>query len=294
MPDPFAPSARGVERHLRPRLAIDIGTRIDGVAQNLVDGVVARLDPANLRVRVHLQRELVGLVAEPQPHTARRAGLGEALEHGADGGDDGLVGMEAHLAVGLAPDEADGKPTSQLATRRLVANAAVEAGSEHVQLRLAHRAFETEQQPVVEQRRVIDAVSVADQRVGEAGEIDETVPVGVVAGEPRHLETKDKSNAGERDLGSEARKSGARDGAGAGEPEVLVDDDDAILGPTELARFVGKCILPLCRLAIVLDLGCARLAQVDDGLTRETARRDKDFGAADARRESARPPACAR
>jgi hypothetical protein len=37
---------------------------------------------------------------------------------------------------------------------------------------------------------VIDAVSVADQRVGEAGEIDETVPVGVVASEPRHLETK--------------------------------------------------------------------------------------------------------
>jgi hypothetical protein len=65
LPDPLAPNAGRLERHLRSRLAIDVGARIDGVAQDLVDGVIARLDPANLRVRVHLQRELVSLVAEP-------------------------------------------------------------------------------------------------------------------------------------------------------------------------------------------------------------------------------------
>jgi hypothetical protein len=160
LPDPLAPNAGRLERHLRSRLAIDVGARIDGVAQDLVDGMVARLDPANLRVRVHLQWELVSLVAEPQPHAARRAGLGEAGEDGADRGRDGLVGMQQNLAVGLAPHEAHGQAAAQLATGGLVANAAVETGSEHMQLGLAHRPLQPEQQTVVEQRRMIDAVGM--------------------------------------------------------------------------------------------------------------------------------------
>ena len=44
--------------------------------------------------------------------------------------------------------------------------------------------------------RVIDAVTIANQRVGETGEIDEPVPVGVVAGKPRHLEAEHEANAG--------------------------------------------------------------------------------------------------
>jgi hypothetical protein len=45
-----------------------------------------------------------------------------------DGGDDGLVGVEADLAIGLAPDKADRQSSAQFTARRLVANAAVEAG----------------------------------------------------------------------------------------------------------------------------------------------------------------------
>ena len=101
---------------------------------------------------------------------------------------------------------------------------------------------------------MIDAVAIADQRVGEPGKIDEAVPIGIVAGKPRHLETEHETDAGERNLGGEPREAGARDRAGAGEAEVLVDDDDAILGPAELARLGGKRILPFGRLAIVLDL----------------------------------------
>jgi len=60
------------------------------------------------------------------------------------------------------------------------ANAAVETGSEHMQLGLAHRPLQPEQQTVVEQRRMIDAVGIPDQRVGKAGKIDEAMPVGVL------------------------------------------------------------------------------------------------------------------
>lgn len=126
--DSFAPRTRRLERHLHSRLAIDVGACIDGVAQYLVDGVVARLNPTDLGVRAHLQRKLQPLIAEPQPHAARRAGFCEAGEDGADHRNDGLIGMKQNLAVGLTPHEAHGQATPQFATCGLVADAAVEAG----------------------------------------------------------------------------------------------------------------------------------------------------------------------
>src|SRR5262245_45211679 len=103
-----------------------------------------------------------------------------------------------------------------------------------MQLRLAHRSFQAEQQTVVEQGRMIDAVGIPDQRVGETGEVDEAVPIGVVAGEPRHLETEHEPNMGERNLSSETREAGSCNRTGAGKAEVLVDDENAILGPAEI------------------------------------------------------------
>ena len=75
-----------------------------------MDGVVARLDPTDLGVRAHLQRKLQTLIAEPQPHAARRAGFREAGEDGADRSNDGLIGMKQNLAVGLTPHT---KPTGK-------------------------------------------------------------------------------------------------------------------------------------------------------------------------------------
>ena len=50
---------------------------------------------------------------------------------------------------------------------------------------------------------------------------------------------------GERDFGGEAGEARSRDKAGAGETEVLIDDDDAIGWPAEFAGFGGKRILSL-------------------------------------------------
>ena len=44
-------------------------------------------------------------------------------------------------------------------------------------------AFQAKQQAVVEHGRMIDTIGVADQRVGQAAKLDETMPIGVVAGE---------------------------------------------------------------------------------------------------------------
>jgi hypothetical protein len=92
------------------------------------------------------------------------------------------------------------------------------------------------------------------------------MPIGVVARQARDLEPEHEADVGERDLGSEPGEARSRHKAGAGESEVLIDDDDAIGGPAEFTGFGGKRILSIGRLAIVLDLGGAGLAQVDDRL----------------------------
>src|SRR6516162_4569499 len=137
----FRPRAGGVENRLPSGFAIDIGPGIDGIAQDVVDGRVARLDPADLGAGVHLQGELEPFGAEPQPDPSRRSHLGEAGEDAANGGDDGFVGIEANLAVGLAPNEADRQPAAQFAPRGLVLDSAVEASSQYIKFCLAHCSF---------------------------------------------------------------------------------------------------------------------------------------------------------
>src|SRR5208282_951902 len=118
-------------------------------------------------VLVHLQRECEPFRAEPEPDAARRARLGETGEDVADGGDNGLVGVETDLAIGLAPNKTDRQSSTELTTCCLVANAAVKASPQHMQLGFAHGAFEPEQEAIVEEGWMVDAVSIADQRVGE-------------------------------------------------------------------------------------------------------------------------------
>ena len=86
---------------------------------------------------------------------------------------------------------------------------------------------------------MIDAVGVADQRIGEAAQFDEAMPVGVVARQARDLEPEHEADVGERDFGGQSGEPRSRDKAGAGEPEVLVDDDDAIGGPAEFPGLGG-------------------------------------------------------
>ena len=123
---------------------------------------------------------------------------------------DGLVGVEADLAVRSSPQtKPDRQATPQFAARGLVADAAVEAGAQDVQLGLAHRALQPQHQAIVEQRRVIDAIGVADQRVGQPAQVEQAVPVGVVAGEARDLEPEHDPDVAEGDLGGQAREAAA-------------------------------------------------------------------------------------
>ena len=104
---------------------------------------------------------------------------------------------------------------------------------------------------------MIEAVSIADESVGETSQINEAMPIGVVAGEPRCFKAEHEADVGERHFGGEPGKSGTGDGAGPREAKILINDKDALIRPTEFARLAGQGVLALRRLSIVLDLGGA-------------------------------------
>src|SRR5207244_11971644 len=116
----------------------------------------------------------------------------------------------------------------------------------------------------------------------------------VVARQARDLESEHEADVGECDFGGEAGEARSRNKAGTGEPEVLIDDDDAIIGPAKFTGFGGKRILSIGRLAMWLDLGGARLAPVGGGLAWQLAGRDLGVFVHGSPPSTPRPRACGR
>ena len=128
------------------------------------NAALAVMSPIATRLRTIVSRwmvELLGLPASTEAMfvggatVANVCGLAAGRDHvltaaGWDAAGDGLVGIEKHLAVFLAPDHADGQAAAQLAPGGLVADPAVEPGSDDMKLGFGHGAFESQQQTVIE------------------------------------------------------------------------------------------------------------------------------------------------
>ncbi len=112
---------------------------------------------------------------------------------------------------------------------------------------------------------MIEAVAVSDQSVGDAAEIEQAVPVGIVARHAGDFEAEHDADVAEGYFRGQAGEPGALGESGAGHAQVFVDDDHLFFGPTQLAGFLDQSILASGGLAVVLDLRRAGLANVDEG-----------------------------
>src|SRR5213593_4907216 len=99
--------------------------------------------------------------------------------------------METHFTILLAPNQSHRQFAPQLATLRFVPNTAVEPSPNDVQFRFAHRPLQAKNQSIVEQCRMVQAIAVADQCIGDGTKVQQPVPVGIVARQPRNLDAQD-------------------------------------------------------------------------------------------------------
>jgi hypothetical protein len=76
----------------------------------------------------------------------------------------------------------------QFAALRLIAFACFQAAVQHVQLRFAHRALESQQKAVIVIARVVHAVGVSQQRPEDRAQFQQLMPIPARSGQPAHLD----------------------------------------------------------------------------------------------------------
>jgi hypothetical protein len=113
----------------RPAFAVGVSASIHRIGEDMMQRGVGGGDPADLPGRAGLLGEGQVLRAEPKPDAARRTELGETLEDSADGADDRCIRMKQDFTILFSPNKADRQAATQLSASGLVANAAVEPGT---------------------------------------------------------------------------------------------------------------------------------------------------------------------
>jgi hypothetical protein len=195
-------------------------------------------------------------------HGAERAQLVELLEDQAHDRLHLLVGVDRQPARGQA-HVAHRRVVEQLPPPRLVQPPLVHPLAEHVQLGLADRPLEAEQQAVVVIARIVQAIGVGQQRVEQGAQLQELVPVLARAGQAAHLDAEHDADVPEAHLGQQALEARAALGGGAAAAQVLVDHQHPIRRPAPLDRARAQGVLQRRRLAVLEDLLGGRLAHVD-------------------------------
>jgi hypothetical protein len=99
---------------------------------------------------------------------------------------------------------------------------------------------------------VVDTLGVDDQRVQQRAEVEQLIPVAVIAGQARDLEADHRADAAQTDLGHEPLKPGQIGGGRRRLPEILIDDDD--LMPAQRAGVGRQVILPPATFLMMADL----------------------------------------
>ena len=146
------------------------------VGQDVVHRPIARARPPDPALPDRAARQLLPLGDQLQRDLPRGAERSPQAEHPVDRVTDLLVRAQ-HYPVVVVAVQPDRQRQAQLAARGLVAQPADQSRADEVQLRLAHRALEPEQQPVVEVRRRVHAVTVGDQRAGQRAQVQQPMPV---------------------------------------------------------------------------------------------------------------------
>ena len=230
-----------------------------------MDRSVRRRDPTDRVFHVPPHREEKALGAEPKPDLADRSQFPEFRKDRVDGADHCFIGWETNFAVAFSPHEAHGQAATQFPAGRFVANSPLESRTQDVKFCLRHDAFQAENQAIVEERRMIDAVAVSHQSIGHAAQIEQAIPVGIVACQARDFQTKHDSRAAHSHFRGQVCEAGALDPSRTRPAQIFIDDDHLLFGPAQLADFFHQIILARGGLAVVFDLRGAGLTDVDIG-----------------------------
>src|SRR4029077_11826383 len=247
--------------------SIDVGARVRRIMQEGQDAPVVQGAP----------QELTVATAPVEPGGEAQVIAGEGLDdpargpHRVEGGEDQahrlldlLIGIEDELAGGIR-DQPGGRPEAELARLGLGQLVGQQPRPEPVRFGGAHGALDPQDQPVVVLSGIINAVLVDDEGVGQATDFNEAIPVAAAPGPSGGFQAEDGAGAAQADLGHHVLETIATEGGGPGESLVLVDDLDALFGPSQLFGVLRQVILASGAGGMIAHLRGRRLPDGDQG-----------------------------
>src|SRR5437763_13316185 len=86
-----------------------------------------------------------------------------------------------------------------------------------------HPSFKPQQEPIIEDARIVDAIWIDYDGAHQAAEFDEMMPVSAVTGQAGSLNAKDGANLSRTDFRDQMLEPGAFHLAGTRAPKILVD-----------------------------------------------------------------------
>jgi hypothetical protein len=98
--------------------------------------------------------------------------------------------------------------------------------TENSNLELAHRSFEARKHPVVQEPRIVDALGIHNESLGQNAQIDEVMSVPVVSRQTRCFQGEYGSHLAIAHRRQEPGKPRTFMASGTGEAQILVHDHD--------------------------------------------------------------------
>ena len=163
---------------------------------------------------------------------------------------------------GRAADVPDRQRDRQLAALGLGQLARQHPLPDQVQLCLAHRPFQPQQQPVVIKPRIIDAVRIGQQHPGQGAQLQQLMPVPAGPRQPGHLDAQHDAHTSHRDLGDEPGKARPGIGRRGRHTQIVIDHHDQRPRPAQRRSPLRQRVLQPRRLRMLKDLLPARLADI--------------------------------
>ena len=256
--------------------AIGVGASVPRIVQRNRSAAQGQRPPRHLacaRPSRHAGGKEQALLPEKLDRGMERPGAGEGGKEQPHALLHLRVGVEDH-PPGAVIHQTHRQPAAQLAAAGFAENAAAQARPQDVQLRLAHRPLEPEQQAIVEMRGIVHAVFVENQGVGHRADLEQAVPVGGVACQARDLQPQHDPGAAQPDLGHQALEALAVHCRGPRLAEIRVDDDHLLRGPPQRHGALAQPVLALRALGVLEDLPHRRLPHVEVRVALEVSGRD--------------------
>src|SRR5215831_8985585 len=214
-----------LDAHPAHRAAKSIGTSIDGIGQDVVDGVVERQPPgdaAPLRRRMACDGQRNALVSQPHVHLTNAVEFSKLGKYQAQS----FLYPPVRILfdpITPGPHIACRDTEKQRTATRFLLQCFLRTLTKERQLKLAHGAFHTEQQAIIGMPRIIDSVLVYDDGPDKSTELDQRVPVAAVTSQPRRFDREYGSDAAFADRGQQALEAWSLD-ATARAAKIIIGD----------------------------------------------------------------------